>query len=144
MRTLWKYLKPHKGLIIVSLLSALLAQLLSLIDPLIFGKIIDDFAAGRGDRPENELVRGVLFWLALAGAIALLARLFRALQEYLTRMAVARFGMNVVNDGLKQTLRLSFQEFEESRSGETVSVMQKVKTDTDVAPKIPTRSARWR
>ena len=66
MRTLWKYLKPHQGLIIVSLLSALLAQLLSLIDPIIFGKIIDDFATGPGDRPENELVRGVLFWLCMS------------------------------------------------------------------------------
>ena len=131
MRILWKYLKPHKGLILFSLLSALLAQLLSLIDPIIFGKIIDDYATGRGGRPENDLVRGVLMWLALAIAIALLARLFRALQEYLSRMAVARFGMDVFNDGLKQTLRLSFQEFEESRSGETVSVMQKVKTDTE-------------
>ncbi|MEJ7646391.1 MAG: ABC transporter ATP-binding protein [Chryseolinea sp.] len=32
---------------------------------------------------------------------------------------------------LKQTLRLSFQEFEEQRSGETLSVLQKVKTDTE-------------
>ena len=131
MRILWKYLKPHKRLIFVSLLAALLAQLLSLVDPIIFGKIIDDFASGRVSRPENELVRGVLFWLVLAVAIALLARLFRALQEYFSRMAVARFGMNVFNDGLKQTLRLSFQEFEESRSGETVSLMQKVKVDTE-------------
>jgi len=69
MRILWKYLKPHKGLIIVSLALALAAQLLSLIDPLIFGKIIDDYASGRGSRPENELVRGVVFWLALAIAI---------------------------------------------------------------------------
>jgi ATP-binding cassette subfamily B protein len=131
MRTLWKYLKPHKGLIIVALALALAAQLLNLIDPTIFGKIIDDYASGRRSRPENELVRGVLFWLALAIAIALLARLFKALQEYLSRMAVARFGMNVFNDGLKQTLRLSFEEFEQSRSGETVSLMQKVKTDTE-------------
>jgi ATP-binding cassette subfamily B protein len=131
MRTLWKYLKPHKGLIIVSLALALAAQLLNLIDPLIFGKIIDDYASGLGSRPENELVRGVLFWLALAIAIALLARLFKAVQEYLSRMTVARFGMNVFNDGLKQTLRLSFEEFEQSRSGETISLMQKVKTDTE-------------
>jgi len=131
VRTLWKYLKPHQGLIILSLALALAAQLLNLIDPLIFGKIIDDYATGRGFRPESELVRGVLFWLALAVAIALLARLFKALQEYLSRMAVARFGMNVFNDGLKQTLRLSFEEFEESRSGETISLMQKVKTDTE-------------
>jgi ATP-binding cassette subfamily B protein len=39
--------------------------------------------------------------------------------------------MQIFNDGLKQTLRLSFQEFEESRSGETLSVLQKVRTDTE-------------
>lgn len=131
MRILWKYLKPHRGLLIVSLLSALLAQILSLSDPIIFGIIIDNFATGRGVRTENEFIRGVLFWLGLAIAIALLARLFRALQEYLSRMAVARFGMNVLNDGLRQILRLSFQEFEESCSGETVSLLQKVKADTE-------------
>src|SRR5690606_12535563 len=47
------------------------------------------------------------------------------------RLAVQRFGMQIFNDGLKQTLRLSFQEYEEQRSGETLSVLQKVKTDTE-------------
>src|SRR5690606_22661486 len=41
------------------------------------------------------------------------------------------FGMQIFNEGLRQTLRLSFQEFEESRSGETLSILQKVKTDTE-------------
>ena len=131
MKILWKYLKPYKGLIILALLLALTAQLLNLIDPIIFGRIIDDYASGRGNLPENELVRGVLFWLALAIAIALLARLFRGLQEYFSRVAVARFGMDIFNEGLKQSLRLSYQEFEQSRSGETISLMQKVKTDTE-------------
>src|SRR5699024_5909405 len=40
-------------------------------------------------------------------------------------------GMQIFNDGLKQTLRLSFQEYEEQRSGETLSVLQKVKIDTE-------------
>jgi ATP-binding cassette, subfamily B, bacterial len=131
MQILWKYLRPHKGLIILALLLALAAQLLNLIDPIIFGKIIDDYASGRGNRPETELVRGVLFWLVLAIAVALMARLFRGLQEYFSRVTVARFGMDIFNEGLKQTLRLSYQEFEQSRSGETISLMQKVKTDTE-------------
>ena len=46
-------------------------------------------------------------------------------------MVVAGFGKQIFTDGLRQTLRLSFQEFEESRSGETVSILQKVKTDTE-------------
>ncbi len=115
----------------LSLLLAAISQLLSLIDPIIFGKIIDDYANKINTRPQDELIREVLFWLAVAVGIALLARLAKAFQEYTTRQAVARFGMQIFNDGVRQTLRLSFQEFEESRSGETLSILQKVKTDTE-------------
>jgi ATP-binding cassette, subfamily B, bacterial len=131
MRILWNYLKPHRSLIFLSLILAMISQLLTLVDPIIFGKIIDDYANNRASHTEKELVNGVLFWLAIAVGIALAARLARAFQEYTTRLAVARFGMQIFNDGLKQTLRLNFQEFEESRSGETLSVLQKVKTDTE-------------
>jgi ATP-binding cassette subfamily B protein len=131
MRTLWKYLKQQRGMVFLALFLATIAQLLSLIDPVIFGKIIDDYANNRNNKPDNELIQGVLFWLGIAIAIALLARLTKSFQDFVTRLAVARFGMQIFNDGLHQTLRLSFQEFEESRSGETLSVLQKVKTDTE-------------
>lgn len=131
MEILWKYLKPQRTYIYIALLLAAIAQLLSMIDPIIFGKIIDDYANNLGGRSEEELVRGVLFWLAVAIAIALLARLSRSFQEYVMRLAVQRFGMQIFNDGLRQTLRLSFQEFEEQRSGETLAILQKVRTDTE-------------
>jgi ATP-binding cassette subfamily B protein len=130
MKILWKYLRRQRWLIAVSLALAGISQLLSLVDPLIFGKIIDDYATRPGNRPEDELVRGVLLWLGVAVAIALLARVAKSFQEYLTRLAVQKFGMQIFNDGLRQTLRLSFQEFEEQRSGETLSVLQKVRMDT--------------
>ena len=130
MKIIWKYLKPRKWIVILSLSLAGISQLLNLVDPLIFGKIIDDYAIQPGNRTENELVTGVLFWLGLAIAIALLARIARSFQEYFTRLAVQKFGVQIFNDGLKQTLRLSYQEFEEQRSGETLSVLQKVRFDT--------------
>jgi len=130
MKILWKYLKPQQWLIVVSLTLAGVSQLLSLIDPLIFGKIIDEYATQPGTRAEAELVKGVLFWLGVAIVIALIARVAKSFQEYFTRLTVQKFGMQIFNEGLKQTLRLSFQEFEEQRSGETLSVLQKVRTDT--------------
>ncbi|WP_345245270.1 ABC transporter ATP-binding protein [Nibrella saemangeumensis] len=130
MTILWKYLKPQQWLIVVSLVLAGISQLLNLVDPLIFGRIIDDYATNPGTRTEEELVRGVLGWLGIAIGVAVLARIAKAFQEYFTRLAVQRFGMQIFNEGLKQTLRLSFQEFEEQRSGETLSVLQKVRTDT--------------
>jgi ATP-binding cassette subfamily B protein len=131
MKILWKYLRPHRTLVFFALLLAGVAQLLTLIDPIIFGRIIDQYATNKSNLPEKEMIRQVLQWLLLAFGIAILARLAKAGQEYITRKAVARFGMNIFNDGLKQTLRLSFQEFEESRSGTTLSVLQKVKTDAE-------------
>ncbi|RLJ80422.1 ABC transporter ATP-binding protein [Pedobacter alluvionis] len=131
MKILLKYLRPHRNLIILSLLLAAAAQLLSLLDPIIFGKIIDDYSTNKHHLSEHQLISEVSYWLLIALAIALVARLCRSIQEFTTRKAVARFGMNIFNDGLKQTLRLSFQEFEESRSGTTLSVLQKVKTDAE-------------
>ncbi|MBE9463547.1 ABC transporter ATP-binding protein [Dyadobacter subterraneus] len=131
METLWKYLRPQKRLIFISLLLAGLAQLLTLLDPLIFGRIVDDYAGNPKNLSEKELINSVLYWLGIAVGIAVVAKLSKSYQEYLTRKAVAQFGMNIFNDGLKQTLRLSFQEFEENRSGTTLSVLQKVKTDTE-------------
>jgi ATP-binding cassette subfamily B protein len=131
MHVLLKYLRPYRGLVLLSLLLAALAQVLTLLDPVIFGRIIDEYALNPADRPEAELVRGAAWWLLVALAIALLARLARALQDYLLRMVVQRFGVQIFNDGLRQTLRLSFQEFEDRSSGETVGMLQKVRTDTE-------------
>lgn len=131
MKILWTYLKPHRGLIILSLSLAGIAQLLTLVDPIIFGKIIDEYATNPGTKTENELVKGVSFWLGVAVVIALLARLAKTFQDYVMRLVVQKFGMQIFNDGLRQTLRLSFEEFEGQRSGETLSVLQKVRTDTE-------------
>lgn len=131
MQILWNYLRPHRKLVIVSLILAAVSQVLTMIDPLIFGKIIDDYATNPGNLSESELMKGVSFWLIAAIAIALLARGTKAFQEYVTRMVVQKFGMQVFNDGLKHTLRLSFQEYEEQRSGETMAILQKVRTDTE-------------
>ncbi len=131
MRTLWRYLWPLRGWVALSLLMATVAQVLTLIDPVIFGKIIDDYALKPGNKPESELVRGVLWWLLVAVLIATAARFASALQNYLLRLVVQKFGLEVFDTGLKHTLRLSFQEFEDRSSGETVAMLQKVRTDTE-------------
>jgi len=130
MWILWKYLKPQQWLILVALVLAGISQLLNLVDPVIFGKIIDDYALNPDNLPENALVAGVLFWLGVAVAVAVLARVAKTFQDYFARLAVQKFGMQIFNDGLKQTLRLSYDEFEDQRSGETLSVLHKVRSDT--------------
>jgi ATP-binding cassette subfamily B protein len=45
MKILWNYIKPQKWIIILSMALAVISHLLSLVDPVIFGKIIDDYPA---------------------------------------------------------------------------------------------------
>jgi len=129
MQLLLKYLRPQQETIFLALLFAALSQVLSMIDPIIFGKIIDLYGKRSPGVVENELIRGVAKWLIIAVVVALFARLAKAAQDYYTGYSVQKLGLRVFDDGLKQTLRLSFQEFEEQRSGETLSILQKVKTD---------------
>jgi ATP-binding cassette subfamily B protein len=131
MRILWTYLKPYGWLIALSLVLAGVAQLLTLVDPIIFGKIIDEYALRQATLSEEAMVSGVLYLLALAVGLALLSRLAKAIQEYVVRLVVQKFGMQIFNDGIRQTLRLSFQQFMHQRSGETLSILQKVRTDTE-------------
>ncbi|SHM17314.1 ABC transporter ATP-binding protein [Chitinophaga sp. CF418] len=131
MKIFWNYMQPHRWMIALSLLLAGIGQVAMMADPMIFGKIIDKYALHPGNRTENELLRGVMFWLVLAISVAMVARLAKSLQDFVMRLIIQRFGMQVFNDGLKQTLRLSFQEFEEQRSGETVALLQKVRNDTE-------------
>ena len=131
MRILWGYLRPHRGLGALTLLLAGLAQVLTLVDPLIFGRIVDRYVLAPGDRPEAELVRGALFWLLVAAAVALAARLASAVQDYVMRLVVQKVGKEMFDDGLRRTLRLSFQEMEDRSSGETMALLSKVRTDTE-------------
>ena len=131
MKIIWKYLKPFKGLLFLAMGLAAIAQILELIDPIIFGKIIDNFAVNRGGRSEDELIRGALRLLALAVGVALMSRLARAFTDYVTRLVVQNFGLSVFDEGLKHTLRLPYHEFEETSSGHVLSVLQKVRTDNE-------------
>lgn len=131
MKILWTYLKPYRWWVLLALALAGIAQILALYDPVIFGKIIDQYALNPGNKTEEQLVDGVLKLLAIAIGIALAARLILVFKDYVMRLVVQRFGMQVFNDGLRQTLRLPYQDFEDQSSGEILSILQKVRGDTE-------------
>jgi len=115
----------------LALVLAGLAQVLALVDPLIFGRIVDRYAPNPEGRPEGELVRGALGWLLVAAAVAFAARVAGALQDYALRLLTQRVGTAMFDDGLRRALRLSFQEMGDRSSGETMALLQKVRTDTE-------------
>ncbi|WP_090099613.1 ABC transporter ATP-binding protein [Chitinophaga sp. CF118] len=137
MKLFLHYLKSYRWLIVLALLLATVNQVFSLLDPYIFGKIIDLFAShphntGKGiPRPQSEYINGVM-WLLLASiGVAMVSRIAKAFQDYFVNVIIQKFGAKVYTDGLRHSLRLPYQQFEDQRSGETLAVLQKVRIDCE-------------
>jgi ATP-binding cassette subfamily B protein len=139
MKLLLKYLQPYRSLIFLALFLAAVNQTFSLFDPMIFGWIIDDFAKHpffhddqlTVPRSQDEFVWGVMKLLLLLVGTAMVSRIAKAFQDYTVNVIVQKFGAKIFTDGLKHSMRLPYQEFEDQRSGETLSILTKVRADTE-------------
>ncbi len=136
MKILIQYLKPNKWMVFLILLLAALNIGFSLIDPIIFGKLID-FAWTYSSEPTQynafwwDFAGPVLELLGLSIAVAMVSRIAKNFQDYFLNVVVQKFGARVFTDGLQKAMKLPYHEFEDQRSGETLSILQKVRTDTE-------------
>ncbi|SCY90292.1 ABC transporter ATP-binding protein [Flavobacterium caeni] len=131
MKLLWKYMRPYSKWVALSLILAGLAQILALYDPIIFGKIIDIYTQNDSSATTQQQFDQTYRLLLIAIAIAIASRLLMSFKDYYLRMVVQKFGLEIFNDGLRQTLRLPYQEFETQSSGEILSILQKVRADNE-------------
>ncbi|RXK81701.1 ABC transporter ATP-binding protein [Filimonas effusa] len=139
MQILLQYLKPYKWLVVLSLFLACINQTFSLLDPLIFGRIIDRFAnhphttdkAGLESRGISQYLGGVALLLLASMGVAMVSRIAKAFQDYCVSVVIQKFGASIFTTGLQHSLKLPFQDFEDQRSGETLSILTKVRTDCE-------------
>jgi ATP-binding cassette subfamily B protein len=131
MKILLSYLKRYKNLVFLSMLLASINQVFSLLDPYIYGKIIDRFAQHASDFTKAEFIKGVALLIGAAISVAMISRIAKAFQDYCINLVIQKLGADIYTDGLKHTLQIPFNEFEDQRSGETLNVLQKVRTDTE-------------
>lgn len=131
MKILYSYLKNYKGLIAIALFLAATSQVFSLLDPHITGKIVDNFIEKRDVLSRPEFIKGILYLVGLAVGAAMISRIAKNLQDYFTSIVIQKLGAKLYSDGLKHSLELPFQTFEDQRSGETLGILQKVRTDSE-------------
>ena len=131
MKILYSYLRNYKGLIAIALFLAATSQVFSLLDPHITGKIVDNFIEKTDVLPRDEFISGILYLVGLAVGAAMVSRIAKNLQDYFTSIVVQKLGAQMYADGLKHSLELPFQTFEDQRSGETLGILQKVRTDSE-------------
>jgi ATP-binding cassette subfamily B protein len=145
-------------MIVLALLLAAINQVFSMLDPLFFGKMYDIYAVhpyqkgqyilehiinengkpedrkifhAAGTRTQAEFVWGVMGFLGILMGVAMVSRIAKAFQDYAVNVIVQKFGATIFTDGLKHSMQLPYQDFEDQRSGETLSILTKVRADTE-------------
>ena len=131
MKLLYSYLKSYWKLVVLALFLAAVNQVFSLLDPWIFRIVIDKYATKFSQYTTSEFFRGVSLLLAAAVGVAFVSRLAKNFQDYFVNVITQRLGARIYNDGIQHSLELPYSLFEDQRSGETLGVLQKVRTDVE-------------
>jgi len=91
--------------------------------------LIDNYTNDLSKFTSRDFLKGVLtLGLAIIG-VAMVSRIAKAFQDYLVNLITQKVSTEIYNDGLKHALSLPFEVFEDQRSGETLGILQKVRTD---------------
>src|SRR5215207_2216626 len=131
MKLLYSYLRHYRGLIGLALILATINQVFSLLDPLIFRHVIDEYATRFAEYSTGEFFRGVSVLLAAAVGVAFVSRVAKNYQDYFINVITQRLGARIYADGIQHSLELPYSVFEDQRSGETLGKLQKVRTDVE-------------
>src|ERR671914_68984 len=131
MRPLLGYLRRYWNLVALALVLAAVNQIFSLLDPLIFRHVIDDYATKYSEHTTGEFFRGVGLLMAAAVGVAFVSRVAKNFQDYFVNVVTQRVGADLYSDGIRHSLALPFQVFEDQRSGETLGKLQKVRSDVE-------------
>ena len=130
MKILLNYLKPFRILVGFTLILAAINTGFSLIDPIILGKMVKlgfDFKK----TAEGAFFHAVFMLLLASMGVAMVSRIAKNFQDYFLNLITQKFGARIFTDGLKHAMKLPYQEFEDQRSGETLSILTKVRADTE-------------
>lgn len=131
MRIFLNYLKKYWKLGIIVIFLATINQVFSLLDPIIFKHVIDDYATKFDTFTLSEFIKGVSFLLLLTIGTAFVSRVAKNFQDYYLNAISQRLGAKIYNDGIEHSLALPYIVFEDQRSGETLGVLQNVRSTTE-------------
>ncbi len=115
----------------LALILAAINQVFSMLDPWIFRIVIDDYATKFDHYTTEQFISGVMLLLAAAVGVAFVSRIAKNFQDYYVNVITQRLGAQIYTDGIRHSLLLPFYQFEDQRSGTTLGILQKVRSDTE-------------
>ena len=131
MKLLLKYLGQHKGVVLLALFLAAINQGFSLLDPYITGRVVDELIEKKDVLTRELFIAGAFKFIGMSVGAAMVSRIAKNFQDYFTNIIILKVGAKMYSDGLKHSLQLPYQVFEDQRSGETLGILQKVRQDSE-------------
>src|SRR5262249_11759408 len=131
MKILYAYLRSYWQMVVLILVLAAINQIFSLLDPVIFRHVIDDYATNYSQYTTSQFFRGVGVLLAAAVGVAFVSPVAKNFQVYYINVTTQRLGARIYSDGCRHSLELPYSVFEDQRSGETLGRLQKVRSDVE-------------
>ncbi len=93
--------------------------------------MIDKYATKFQQYSTGEFFRGVGALLLAAVGVAFVSRVAKNFQDYYVNVITQKLGAQIYSDGIKHSLELPYYQFEDQRSGQTLGVLQKVRSDVE-------------
>lgn len=131
MKILFSYLKKHKYIVLLALLMTAINQGFSLVEPLITGKLVDDYINKRDLLSRSEYFTGILTLIGLGIGAALISRIANNFQDFYTITIAQKTGAEMYADGMKHSLDMPYYVFEEQRSGAKLDMLGRVRSDSE-------------
>ena len=134
-----QYLGRYKLMIFLAIILAAINQSFSMINPIIAGTVLNRFvnhphfvdAALKAPRDMHKYIGQATNLLLLIMGVAMVSRIAKNFQDYVVNVVIQKYGARLYTDGLRHALRLPYQDFEDQSSGQTLSVLQKVRADCE-------------
>ena len=102
MALLYSYLHKYRALILLALVLATTNQVFSLLDPLIFRHVIDDYATRFREYQTSTFIKGAGTLLLMAMGVAFVSRVAKNFQDYYVNVIVQRVGAEMYSDGYQK------------------------------------------
>ena len=112
---------------LLALFCATVNQVFSLLDPQIFRIIIDKYISNFSDFSRNEFISGVGLLLLASIGVAMVSRVAKNIEDYLSNMLTQKIGMRLYQKTLSHLFTLPYKIFEDQQSGQILEKLLKAR-----------------
>ncbi len=131
MNILKQYLRKYWKMCVLVIVLALINSVFSMVEPIIYQRIIDRYALRFDILTKAEFLRGTITLLLVFVGTAFISRVAKNFQDYYLNTVSQRSGADMYREGVKHSLDLPYAAFEDERSGETLGKLQNARQDTE-------------